>query len=81
MSNYGKLIYWVMTAVYDLGHQSQKTLCGWLTARQRYFRKDSTKREAEKVEARRYLEYYLLKLLIEQNRRMIAVCTEKLTWH
>lgn len=80
MSNYGKLIYWVMTAVYDLGHQSQKTLRGWLTARQ-YFRKDSTKREAEKVETRRYLEYYLLKLLIEQNRRMIAVCTEKSTWH
>lgn len=43
--------------MYDLGHQSQKTLRGWLTTRLRHFRKDSTNREAEKVEARKYLEY------------------------
>lgn len=70
-----------MSAVHDLGHQSQKILHGWLTTRQQHFRKDSTKREAEKAEARRYLEYYLLKLLMKQNRRMIAICTEKSSWH
>lgn len=70
-----------MTAVRDLGHQSQKTLHGWLTTRQRHCRKDSTKREAEKVEARRYLEYYLLKLLMKQNRRLLAICTAKSMWH
>lgn len=69
-----------MTAVHDLGHQSQKTLHGWLTTWQRHCRKDSTKCEAEKVEARRYLEYYLLKLLMKQNGRLIAICTEKSTW-